>query len=710
MTYRFGPFEADRTTYRVTRDGEPVPLTPKLLDLLFHLVEHAGSLASKEELLESVWPGANVTDNALAQAVSELREALGDRPAAPTYIKTVARRGYRFVSPVEMRSPASPAGGSAAAGPDTPGVALDAGHGRQVGPATGSPDAAVGASGGTGAEGSDGGLAGTAGRTIAAPATGDPIAGTGRGQASASGVEPVPDPARTVVVLDFDNLTGDVDIAWLSAGIAETVTGDLAALGHFRVIDRWSVVQTSRRTGPSARAVGGALGARLAVTGGFQRRGAALRINARVADLVSGETLADAKVDGTLDDVFALQDAIVASLARALGVTTTGARRRAGRDTASLEAYRAYTEGWLKIESLDTDLVAASIRDFERAVAIDRDYALAHTGLANAAFVAYEMTRAWRRPDLGALAAGVDHARHAIELDADLAEAHATLSFLLVSRGEFTPAREAARRAVSLEPDSWRHQYRLGHASWGAERLRALDRATALYPRFPYAHFEAAMVHVARGDLTAAEAIARQGVADQDRQAGSGPRFPAIGFHWLLGALALHEGRHEEALAQFDRELEQVDPRRLYGAEYGALAHIARGQVELARHRTVAAVSAFRDARMHIPGHGRAHLGEAVGLTRLGESAAADAAWREVDAAAADFELTGRQHEAQYLRACAAAMRGDPDRAVAHLLPLVSASQRSFHGWTLPLEPFLRPLAADAGFQDVLARLERLAD
>jgi DNA-binding response OmpR family regulator len=81
-SYRFGPFYVDRTGYRVLRDDDPLTLTPKLLDLLFHLLDHSGTLVTKEELLDALWPGANVTDNALAQAMSELRQALGDDAGA----------------------------------------------------------------------------------------------------------------------------------------------------------------------------------------------------------------------------------------------------------------------------------------------------------------------------------------------------------------------------------------------------------------------------------------------------------------------------------------------------------------------------------------------------------------------------------------------------------------------------------------------------
>src|SRR4029079_7554118 len=109
MRYRFGPYEADRVSYRVTRGNQTVELTPKLLDLLFYLLERPATLVTKEALLDGVWPDANVTDNALAQAISELRDALGDVTSAPTYIRTVARRGYRFVASVENVGPTPPA-------------------------------------------------------------------------------------------------------------------------------------------------------------------------------------------------------------------------------------------------------------------------------------------------------------------------------------------------------------------------------------------------------------------------------------------------------------------------------------------------------------------------------------------------------------------------------------------------------------------------
>src|ERR671912_709193 len=108
-SYRFGPFVVDGGAYRLLRDGENVPLSPKIIDLLLFLAARPSVLVSKDELFKALWPDVAVTDNALTQAISELRQALGDDAANPIYVQTVARRGYRFISPVEPIVSVTPA-------------------------------------------------------------------------------------------------------------------------------------------------------------------------------------------------------------------------------------------------------------------------------------------------------------------------------------------------------------------------------------------------------------------------------------------------------------------------------------------------------------------------------------------------------------------------------------------------------------------------
>ncbi|MEP6917617.1 MAG: winged helix-turn-helix domain-containing protein, partial [Acidobacteriota bacterium] len=378
-SYRFGAFAVDAGSFRLTRDGTVIPLSPKIIDLLLYLAARQSALVPKDELFSALWPDVAVTDNALTQAVSELRQALGDDPSNPTYIQTVARRGYRFIAPVESVNKSEAA--------------------------------------------------------AAAPVES----------------ERPPDQPPVIAVLDFTNVSTDREFAWLSSGIAETVTNDLRGAGTLRIIDRIRVVEAVRRVGADLAVLRSDLQLNLAVVGSFQRVGDRLRITARVVDAATGEALADAKADGPLEQVFELQDRIVAQFAETLGTARPGtATRRPHRETSSLEAYQAFTEGRVRLESLDASLVAGAVADFERAATLDPRYSLAHVALANARFWQYEMSRARNQPDAALLARAIDHVRRAIELERDLAEGHATLSFLLVSAGRFAEALTAAGRAVAL--------------------------------------------------------------------------------------------------------------------------------------------------------------------------------------------------------------------------------------------------------------------
>ena len=670
MQFRFGPFRADRAGYRAWKGDEPLDLTPKLLDLLFFLLERPQTLVTKEQLLDGVWPGANVTENALAQAISDLREALGDVPSAPTYIKTIARRGYRFIAPVATE----PAPGAMV--PTAPAPAAEVQRAA---------------------------LAARAGSWSAEAAAAQPTGAAGTATAAVDTAR-----RRTIAVVEFTNLSSDHDVAWLGLGIAETVSNDLAELDAFHVVDRWRVFEASRAAGGDLRAIATAVGASLVVSGSYQRQGQTLRITARILDLQTDAVLADAKVDGPLTDAFALQDAVVAAFARDLGVRRQPAEHPAARETSNLEAYRAYVEGWLKIESLDTELTSAATADFERAIALDPRYAMAYTGLATAELQAYETSRVEEQPDVRALAAGIEHARQAVRLDDRLAEAHATLSFLLVSAGDAAEARAAAQRAVALDPGNWRHQYRLGHALWGEARLRALDRALALYPDFAWARFEMAMVHVARGRRLEAEAIVREGATLQDRQARTADRFPAIGFHWLLGTLLAASGRHEAAADEFTRELSQAGRRRLYGPEYAAASELGIGMASLAVERPDEAVVAFLSALEKVRAFPRASLALAAALRQIGRPDEARRARERAQRACAGLQ-THRPSEALLVAAADAALHEAPERAFAPLSQVLDIEPPTFLGWMIGVDPLLTRLRGRPEFTALLARLAHRA-
>jgi len=635
-SYRFGPFTVDAGSYRLLRGTEVIPLSPKIIDLLLYLVARQSALVPKDELFAALWPDVAVTDNALTQAVSELRQALGDDSSKPTYIQTVARRGYRFIAPVEAAVPS----------PAPPGPAAE------------------------------------------------------------TAVETKP-PA--IAVMDFTNVSTDREFAWLSSGIAETVTNDLRAAGTLRIIDRVRVVEAVRRSGVELAALRADLHLDLAVVGSFQRSGDRLRITARVVDAASGEALAEAKADGALEQVFELQDRIVEQFAETLGTARAdAAARRAHRETSSLEAYQAFTEGRVRLESLDASLVPGAIADFQRAVVLDPRYALAHVGLGNARFFQYEMSRARNQPDAALLARAIDHVQRAIELERDLAEAHATYSFLLVSAGRFSDARSAARRAVALESGYWGNQFRLAHAEWGEDRLRALARAMELYPDFPFAHFEAAMVHIARGALDRAESVLREGTTVQDRQANLKQRYPAKGLHWLLGLVRLAQRDVKEARAEFEREI-AVGPTQLYAAEFAMNAYDGAGFVSLETGHAADAVRMFRKALELFPEHARSLVGLGAALAAGGDKRAADVAFAHAATAIDALRQGSRGSEATLAEAFMHLLRGRHDEAISSLKRLVDRPELPFAGWTIPIEPLFASLRQRADFKGVLATLGRHA-
>jgi tetratricopeptide (TPR) repeat protein len=270
----------------------------------------------------------------------------------------------------------------------------------------------------------------------------------------------------------------------------------------------------------------------------------------------------------------------------------------------------------------------------------------------------------------------------------------------LTSAWQSGEAAEAARRAVALEPGNWRHLFRLGHATWGDERLRAAAATLDLYPDFAFSHFQTAMVHVARGRLRDAETVLRQGAAVQDRQIARGGRYPALGLHWLLGLVRLAEGDAAEALDEFDRERRLAEPHRLYGREYSAHALLGRGAALLRSDRPREAIDAFNAALGMYPDDGAMRLGLALAERALGEKRGQISI----------FEFESRDRTAPMLRAQLLAADGNPGGAIATLESLLRDAPPGIAGWTIPVEPFLSQLSSDQRFTGVLKALALRAD
>src|SRR6202043_1934112 len=130
-TYEFGPYRIDSGERLLRRGEELVALSPKIIATLVVLIENAGRMVEKAELMKSVWPDPFVEEGALTRNISLLRKTLGDTGDEPVYIETIPKRGYRFVASVRVVEAERP-------DPDATEEAADAGEVR-----TASSNAAV---------------------------------------------------------------------------------------------------------------------------------------------------------------------------------------------------------------------------------------------------------------------------------------------------------------------------------------------------------------------------------------------------------------------------------------------------------------------------------------------------------------------------------------------------------------------------------------
>ena len=119
----FGPFRCDRTQGLLSCDGRSVPIGPKLLDTLILLIENAGRVVEKDEMIERLWPETFVEESSLSQNIFQLRRLLNDADPGKNYIETIPKRGYRFSAPVSAATDGSfETSGAKAKGPSHSGA------------------------------------------------------------------------------------------------------------------------------------------------------------------------------------------------------------------------------------------------------------------------------------------------------------------------------------------------------------------------------------------------------------------------------------------------------------------------------------------------------------------------------------------------------------------------------------------------------------
>jgi serine/threonine-protein kinase len=256
---------------------------------------------------------------------------------------------------------------------------------------------------------------------------------------------------RNIAVLPFVNASPDPDNEYLSDGITDELIDALAKVEGIRVASRTSVFALKGKP-QDVRAIGALLDCPVVLEGTVRRSGQQLRITAQLTSTEDGRLIWSQRYDRQMADAFAIQDEIARTIVSTLranafaDVTAPPLRRH----TDNATAYGLYLKGRFEWNRRTQESIAAGIRLFEQAIALDPRYALAYAGLADC----YSLHVDYRSvPVVEGFAAAKAYARKAIELDDTLAEAHASLAWaLFIFDWKWDEAEREFRRSIELDP------------------------------------------------------------------------------------------------------------------------------------------------------------------------------------------------------------------------------------------------------------------
>ncbi len=320
----------------------------------------------------------------------------------------------------------------------------------------------------------------------------------------------------SIAVLPFTNMSGDVEQEYFADGMSEDLITDLSKISGLFVIARnSSFIYKGRAVDVSE--VGRELGVRYVLEGSVRRSNNQMRITAQLIDTATGGHLWAERYDGTLTDVFELQDRVREKIIAALAVKLTPTERaqKEVRETSNTNAYDEFLQGWSHYVKGTPAHFAEAVPYFERAVALDPDYGRAFAALASTYLSA--RIQGWHgalgvTPD-DALERGLDHLRQAMRKPTSLA--HQEMSGLLLQQRKFERALVEADRAIALnanEPAGYAAKGRLlifvGRASEGANLVR---RAMRLNPNYPvdYLFFLGVAQYLMQDDRNARDTLER---------------------------------------------------------------------------------------------------------------------------------------------------------------------------------------------------------
>jgi TolB-like protein/Tfp pilus assembly protein PilF len=430
LIYFFENYSLDPGRRELRRGTEVVDVEPQVFDLLHYLIDNRERVVGKDDIIAAIWSGRTVSESALTSRLTAVRRAIGDTAKEQRLIRTFSRRGHRFVARVSEGPAAS--------------LAPVAGH------------AVIGS-------------------TNLVESAGDDARPTLK----------LPD-RPSIAVMPFQNLSGDSEQDYFTDGVVEEIITALSRMRWLFVIARNSSFSYKGRTVDVTR-VARELGVRYVLEGSVRKAANRMRITTQLIDTSRGVHLWADRFDGSLEEVFELQDRATSSVIGAIAPKLEQAEieRAKRKPTESLDAYDHYLRGMACVYRWSKQDIDAALRLFYQAIELDPDFASAYGvaawcyfwrkangWMSDAAQAAAETTRlAGRAADLGkedavALAfSGLALAYVAGEVDAsmamvdralllnpNLAAAWNTSGLLRATVGDPDTGLEHMARAMRLNP------------------------------------------------------------------------------------------------------------------------------------------------------------------------------------------------------------------------------------------------------------------
>ncbi|TDI96514.1 MAG: hypothetical protein E2O76_11610 [Caldithrix sp.] len=292
-------------------------------------------------------------------------------------------------------------------------------------------------------------------------------------------------PIDSIAVLPFVNSNNDPDIEYLSDGITETLITKLSQLPQLKVMARTG--SRFRGKDMTPQQAGEQLNVRAVLTGAIVQRGNALRLNAQWVDVSDGSQFWGKQYNRTMDDIFAVQDAISEQISTSLRLklSSDDKSRLVKRHTEDTEAYQLYLKGRFYWNQRTGEALRTAVDYFQQAINRDPTYALAYAGIADC-----YVLLAWYKvlTAIESFPKAKAAALQALQIDDQLAEAHTALAMTYVAFDwDWVSAEERFVRAIELNPNyATAHQwYGAGHLAFLAcfdEALTEVKRALALDP------------------------------------------------------------------------------------------------------------------------------------------------------------------------------------------------------------------------------------